>query len=130
MLIDPESAKNTVMLSVSFYVFGICVRKSCTKNVDEIEPSNQRKERQGSIYFRPFILSQQVELIALVELTLKFPKKVFRFAEFLLLFSWWEFHHHFTSSFLSAFCLKVYFNVLTVCVCNFLAKRIWQKSSW
>ena len=50
--------------------------------------SNQRKERQGSIYFRPFILSQQVELNALNELTLKFPKKVLRFAEFLLLFSW------------------------------------------
>jgi hypothetical protein len=28
-LIDTESIKNTVMSSVSFYAFGICVRKSC-----------------------------------------------------------------------------------------------------
>jgi len=37
-LVDPESFKNTVKSSVSFYAFGICGRKSCTKSVDEIEP--------------------------------------------------------------------------------------------
>jgi len=35
---DPESVKNTVKSSVSFYAFGTCGRKSCTQNVDEIEP--------------------------------------------------------------------------------------------
>jgi hypothetical protein len=49
--------------------------------------SNQRKERQGSIYFPPFILSQRMEQSVLKELSLKFPKKVLRFAEFLLLFA-------------------------------------------
>jgi len=28
-LVDPESVKNTVKSSVSFYAFGICARKSC-----------------------------------------------------------------------------------------------------
>ncbi len=37
-LVDPETVKNTVKSSVSFYAFGICVCKSCTLNVDEIEP--------------------------------------------------------------------------------------------
>ncbi len=37
-LVDPESIKNTVKSSVSVYAFGICKRKSCTYNVDEIEP--------------------------------------------------------------------------------------------
>jgi len=35
---DPESVRNTVQSLVSFYAFGICMHKSCTKNVDEIEP--------------------------------------------------------------------------------------------
>jgi len=30
MLVDPESVKNTVKSSVSFYAFGICERISCT----------------------------------------------------------------------------------------------------
>jgi hypothetical protein len=29
-LVDPEIVKNTNKSSVSFYAFGICVRKSCT----------------------------------------------------------------------------------------------------
>ncbi len=29
-LVDPKSVKYTVKLSVSFYAFGICERKSCT----------------------------------------------------------------------------------------------------
>jgi len=33
--------KNTVKSSVSFYALGICSRKSCTSNVDEIEPCSQ-----------------------------------------------------------------------------------------
>jgi len=37
-LVDPESVKNTVKSSVSFYAFGIYERKSCTYNVDDIEP--------------------------------------------------------------------------------------------
>jgi hypothetical protein len=37
-LVDPKSIKNTVKSSVSFDAFGICMRKSCTLNVDEIEP--------------------------------------------------------------------------------------------
>jgi len=37
-LVDPESVKNTVKSSVSFYAFGICKRESFTQNVDEIEP--------------------------------------------------------------------------------------------
>jgi len=36
-LVDPESVKNTVKSSVSFYTFGINERKSCTLNVDEID---------------------------------------------------------------------------------------------
>jgi len=39
-LIDPKSVKNTAKSSVSFYAFGIYKRKSCTYNVDEIEPRN------------------------------------------------------------------------------------------
>jgi len=38
MLVDPESVKNTVKSSVSFYAYGICSNKSCTNNIDEIEP--------------------------------------------------------------------------------------------
>ncbi len=37
-LVDPKSIKNTVKSSVSFYSFGICGRKGCTQNVDEIQP--------------------------------------------------------------------------------------------
>ncbi len=37
-LVDPKSIKNTVKSSVSFSAFGIYERKSCTLNVDEIEP--------------------------------------------------------------------------------------------
>jgi hypothetical protein len=33
--------KNTVKSSVSFYTFGICAHRSCTENVDEIEPRGQ-----------------------------------------------------------------------------------------
>ena len=36
-LVDPKSVKNTLKSSVSFYAFGIYVRKSCTFNVDEID---------------------------------------------------------------------------------------------
>ncbi len=35
--VDPESVKNTVKSSVSFYAFGIYERKICTKNVGEID---------------------------------------------------------------------------------------------
>ncbi len=35
--IDPESVKNSVKSSVSFYAFGIYECKSCTQNVDENE---------------------------------------------------------------------------------------------
>jgi len=38
MLVDHKSIKNTVKSSVYFYAFGICTRKSCTWNVDEIGP--------------------------------------------------------------------------------------------
>jgi len=38
VLVDPESIKNTVKASVSFYAFRIYERKSRTLNVDEIEP--------------------------------------------------------------------------------------------
>ncbi len=38
MLVDPKSVKSTVKSLVSFYAFRICVRKSCMKNVDKIEP--------------------------------------------------------------------------------------------
>ena len=37
-LVDPKSVKNTVRSSVSSYAFGIYKHKSCTSNVDEIEP--------------------------------------------------------------------------------------------
>jgi len=37
-LVDPESVKNTVKSSVSFYAFGICNCGRCTYNVAEIEP--------------------------------------------------------------------------------------------
>jgi len=37
-LVDPKSIRNTVKSSVTSYTFGICELKSCTKNVDEIEP--------------------------------------------------------------------------------------------
>jgi len=34
---DPKSVKKRVKLSIFFYAFGIFKRKSCTKNVDEID---------------------------------------------------------------------------------------------
>jgi len=34
---DPESIKNTVKSSVSFYAFGKYVGKSCLLNIDEID---------------------------------------------------------------------------------------------
>ncbi len=37
-LVDSKSIKNTVKSSVCFYAFGIYERKSCTQDVDEIEP--------------------------------------------------------------------------------------------
>jgi hypothetical protein len=36
--VEPKSVKKTVKLSVSFYAFGIYMRKSYMWNVDEIEP--------------------------------------------------------------------------------------------
>jgi len=47
MLVVPKSVKNTVKSSVSFYAFGICTHKSCTQNVDEIEPMFPTMLRQG-----------------------------------------------------------------------------------
>ncbi len=41
VLIDPKGVNNTVKSSVSFYAFGIYKRKSCTKNVDEMEPRRE-----------------------------------------------------------------------------------------
>ncbi len=41
VLVVPESVKNTVKSSVSFYAFGIYECKSCTQNVDEFEPRSQ-----------------------------------------------------------------------------------------
>ncbi len=38
ILVNPKSVKNTVKSYVYFYAFGICERKRCTLNVDEIEP--------------------------------------------------------------------------------------------
>ncbi len=35
-LVDPKSVKNTDKSSLLFYTFGLCTRKSCTYNVDEI----------------------------------------------------------------------------------------------
>jgi len=39
--------KNTVRSSVSFYAFGIYMHKSCTQNVDEIEPCFHGPTNQG-----------------------------------------------------------------------------------
>jgi len=50
-LVDPKSVKNTVKSSVSFYAFGIYERKSCTYNVDEIEPWWQTTILLPLIYF-------------------------------------------------------------------------------
>jgi len=56
-LVDPESVKNTVKSSVSFYTFGICACKSCTKNVDEIEPRSRKRKisvKSSSVSFFDF----------------------------------------------------------------------------
>ncbi len=37
-LVDPESVKNTVRSSISFYDFRNCTCKSSTQNIDKIEP--------------------------------------------------------------------------------------------
>ena len=37
-LVDPESVKETVKLSIFFYAFGNYKQKTVHKNVDEIEP--------------------------------------------------------------------------------------------
>ncbi len=41
-----QKRKNSVKLSVTFYAFRSCVRKSCTQNVDEIEPRSSYVEAQ------------------------------------------------------------------------------------
>ncbi len=43
--VDPESVKNTVKSSVSFYAFGIYERKICTKNVGEIDSRGRFHQR-------------------------------------------------------------------------------------
>ncbi len=48
-LVDPKSVKNTVKSSVSFYAFGICRRKSCTQNVDEIEPESAKAVARAAL---------------------------------------------------------------------------------
>jgi hypothetical protein len=35
---DPKSAKNSDNLNVFFWAFGICTSKSCSQNIDEIDP--------------------------------------------------------------------------------------------
>ncbi len=34
----PNAQKKTVKSALSFYAFGLCEGKSCTQNVDEIDP--------------------------------------------------------------------------------------------
>ncbi len=36
--VDPECTKKTVKSALSFCAFGLCERKSCSKNVDEFKP--------------------------------------------------------------------------------------------
>ncbi len=54
--VDPKSVKNTVKPIVSFYTFGICGHKSCTQNVDEIEPSRCSL----SHYDRPYVVHNRL----------------------------------------------------------------------
>ncbi len=48
---DPKSIKNTVESSVFFYAFGINERKSCTHNIDGIEPWCQFHQCFTCVFF-------------------------------------------------------------------------------
>jgi len=59
MRVDPKSVRTQaqeVKLSVSFYAFGIHARKSCSKNVDEIDTCNQFHQHLTSSIFVKIIL--------------------------------------------------------------------------
>jgi len=48
----PKSVKKTVKSSVSFYAFGIYVRKSCTKNIDEIDTWKEKKCQKNEMCWK------------------------------------------------------------------------------
>jgi hypothetical protein len=51
-LVDPESVKNTVKSSVSFDAFGLRACKSCTLNIDEIEPRGRFHQHFTSRFYK------------------------------------------------------------------------------
>ncbi len=69
-----QKCKNSVMLSVYFYAFGICTLKSCTQNVDEIDTRCQFHQHSTYkfLYKRPF---RQLFLVTCTQK--KVPKRTF-----------------------------------------------------